>query len=84
MWNFGGMIMTGKYRRLRRNASSIVILSVTSYKVAPGVEAKLTTCEGRNLLVFLNFSENHSRLTPSTVYFRIRLLTVILIGLPDS
>jgi len=55
-----------------------------SYKVAAGVEPKLTTCEGRNLLGFLNFSKNYSRLTPSTVYLRIHLLTVILIGLPDS
>jgi hypothetical protein len=45
-----------------------------SYTVAPGVEPKLTTCEGRNLLGFLNFSENQSRPTPSTVYLRIHLL----------
>lgn len=55
-----------------------------SYKVAPGIEPKLTMCEERNLLGFLNFSKNHSRLTLSTVYLRIHLLTVILIGLPDS
>ena len=55
-----------------------------SYTVAPDVEPKLTTCEGRNLLGFLNFSENRSRLTPSTVYLHIHLLTDILIELPDS
>jgi len=54
-----------------------------SYKLAPGVEPKLTACEGRNMLGFLNFSKNHSRLTPSTVYLHIHLLTVILIWLPD-
>ena len=54
-----------------------------SYTVPPGVKPKLTTCEGRNLFGFLNFSENQSHLTPSTVYLRIQLLTDILIALSD-